>query len=63
VAIEAMASGTAVIATTVGGIKEMITHQENGLLVQYGDEKALQDALIMLKHKPELRIKFSKNGT
>jgi glycosyltransferase involved in cell wall biosynthesis len=62
VAIEAMASGTPVIATTVGGIKEMITHQVNGWLVPYGDERLLEEALISLSQKPELRAKFAKTG-
>lgn len=62
VAIEAMASGTPVIATTVGGIREMIIHQENGWLVPYGNEQLLEEALITLRQKPELREKFAKNG-
>ena len=62
VAIEAMACGTPVIATTVGGIKEMIAHQVNGWLVPYGDRELLQNALVTLRHKPELRAKFAKNG-
>ena len=62
VAIEAMASGTPVIATTVGGIKEMITHRTNGWLVPYGDEQSLCEALVTISLQPELRDKFAKNG-
>jgi glycosyltransferase involved in cell wall biosynthesis len=62
VAIEAMACGTPVIATKVGGIKEMITHQENGWLIPYGDERLLEEALIALRQKTELREKFAIKG-
>lgn len=62
VAIEAMASGTPVIATTVGGIKEMITHRVNGWLVPFGDNRLLEEALVTLSRKPELRAEFAKNG-
>jgi glycosyltransferase involved in cell wall biosynthesis len=62
VAIEAMASGTPVIATTVGGIKEMIAHQVNGWLIPYGNEKLLEEALVTLKQNPEMRRTFAENG-
>ncbi len=62
VAIEAMASGTPVIATTVGGIKEMITHQVNGWLIPYGNEQLLKEALIALRRKPEMRRMFAESG-
>jgi L-malate glycosyltransferase len=62
VAIEAMACGTPVIATTVGGITEMIAHKENGWLVPYGDERLLREALIALSREPDLREKFAENG-
>ena len=45
VAIEAMACGTAVIATDVGGTREMIEHQYNGLLVDFGDAQQLMSAM------------------
>ena len=32
--LEAMASGSAVIATATGGLKELITHRENGYLIE-----------------------------
>jgi glycosyltransferase involved in cell wall biosynthesis len=62
VAIEAMACGTPVIATTVGGIKEMITHQFNGWLVPFGDERLLREGLIALSRDSNLRAKFAKTG-
>jgi len=62
VAIEAMAGGTPVIATEVGGIREMIEHKVNGWLVPFGDERLLSEALITLNRQPEMRAAFSEAG-
>ncbi len=43
--IEAAALGKPVVATNVGGIPEIITDGDNGLLIPYGDTQALRNAL------------------
>ncbi len=45
VAIEAFACGTPVIASAQGGLREIVTHGHNGLLVPPGDAGALANAL------------------
>ncbi len=51
VIIEAMSCGTPVVATAVGGIPEMIEHQEHGLLVQAGAFEEMAAAIeLLLKH-------------
>jgi L-malate glycosyltransferase len=44
VLLEAMTLGTPVVATAVGGVPELIEHNENGVLVRPRDPRALADA-------------------
>ncbi len=62
VALEAMACGTPVVATEVGGIREMIEHGVNGWLVPFGDEQLLSEALITFNQQPEMRSALSEAG-
>ena len=48
VSVEAGASGCAVIGTRVGGIPEVIIHNETGLIVEPGDENSLTEAMLTL---------------
>ena len=43
--VEALAVGTPVIATTAGGVAEVVTNEENGLLVPAGDADGLAAAV------------------
>jgi glycosyltransferase involved in cell wall biosynthesis len=43
--VESLAVGTPVIATGVGGVPEVVTDGENGLLVPPGDARALASAI------------------
>jgi len=47
-ALEAMASGTPVVASRIGGVPEVVTDGETGILVDPGDVGALHDGLATL---------------
>jgi len=48
VVLEALAAGTPVIGSDLGGIKELIEHGKDGLLVPYGDVKDSAAGLLRL---------------
>ena len=54
VAIEAMASGTPVVASRVGGLGEVVQDGETGFLVEPGDVGELKDRLGLLLSDPAL---------
>jgi len=47
-ATEAMMRGTAVVASEVGGLGDIVLHERTGLRVSPGDVPALADALVRL---------------
>ena len=57
--VEAMASGIATVASRVGGIKDIIEPEENGLSIEPGDRAALEAALRRLLAGPELRQRLA----
>jgi glycosyltransferase involved in cell wall biosynthesis len=62
VLVEAMAVGTAVVATTVGGVPEIVTDTETGLLVPPTDAAAIARAVLELYRRPELRARLAVAG-
>ena len=62
VALETMQAGTPLLASDLGAIREIVEHEQNGLLVRYGDEKAFADVLERLLVDKELRTKLAENG-
>ncbi len=62
VLIEAMASGTPVLATRVGGIPEIVTDPENGWLVESGDTAALSSRLLELSRNRSLLVQVAQTA-
>ena len=55
VAIESLAAGTAVVATDVGGLPEVVDHGESGLLVPPNKPQLFAEAVIRLAKDNEFR--------
>ena len=53
VLVEAMALGKPIVASEVGGIKDIVLHGENGVLVPVGDVAAWVDAITRLGSDPK----------
>jgi D-inositol-3-phosphate glycosyltransferase len=60
-AIEALASGTPVVASAVGGLRDVVLDGQNGILVPAGDPAAVAAALARLSD-PELRTRLGQRG-
>jgi glycosyltransferase involved in cell wall biosynthesis len=60
--LEGLASGTAVLATSVGGTPEMIRHGENGWLVKRRDHDDLVKGMLTLFRDEPLRRQMGSNG-
>jgi glycosyltransferase involved in cell wall biosynthesis len=62
VLMEAMASRVPVVTTDVSGIPELVSDEENGLLVPPNDPDALAAALIRLREEPDLAERLARAG-
>ena len=60
--VEAMLSGTPVVAAAVDGIPEIVRHGESGWLINGRDRRALAEAMVMLLRDQNLRRKLASNG-
>jgi glycosyltransferase involved in cell wall biosynthesis len=60
--LEAMQRGMPIVASNVGGIPELIKHEETGLLVSPGSALDLANALDRLVSNPELRYRLGKQA-
>lgn len=60
--IEAMAAGTPVVATPVGGVTDAVTHGVTGHLVPAGDPNELANALRMLASDLQLRRRLGETA-
>ena len=60
--LEALASGTAVVGSDVGGIPDIIKHEKTGLLVREKDPNGLASAIIRMLSDRRLREKTANAG-
>lgn len=60
--LEAMGAGVAVVATAVGGVPEVVTDREHGLLAPPGDSASLAAAIEQLLTQPDQRQRLAAAG-
>jgi glycosyltransferase involved in cell wall biosynthesis len=60
--LEAMSSGVAIVTTPVGGIPDVLTHEENALLANPGDTDGLATQLTRLLADVNLRQRLADNA-
>jgi glycosyltransferase involved in cell wall biosynthesis len=61
-ALEAMASGTPLVCSRIGGLTEVVEHGVTGLLVEPGDVDGLHDALERIVRDRALSARLGRNG-
>jgi glycosyltransferase involved in cell wall biosynthesis len=61
--LEAMASGTPIIASNMGFFREILSNGKNGILFKSGDVDALSKAILILHQDLGLRKKISHNAS
>ncbi len=62
VLLEAMAARKPIVATSVDGVCEIITHGVDGLLVSPGDPAALAEAIIQVLQDPVLAGRLASSA-
>lgn len=60
--LECYASGLPVVATRVGGIPHIVTHEKTGLLIETDDHEGLAAAVLRLLEEPELVERLTGNA-
>ena len=60
--LEAMAAGRPVVATSVGGIPELVQMEETGFLVAQGDVKAMSERILWLLDNPSRAAEMGQAG-
>ncbi len=62
VLLEAMASGTPVVATNIPGYASVLTHGQEGLLAKPSNHRSLADALLTLLKDKQMRVRMAEQG-
>ena len=60
--IEAMAAGLCIVSTRIGGIPDLLEHEQNALLVPTGDARAMAAAVGRILREPGLAARLSRNA-
>ena len=59
---EYMAMGKGIVASRLGQIGDVLSHEETALLVEPGNSNELAEAILHLSHSPEMRNRLGQNA-
>jgi glycogen(starch) synthase len=62
VAMEAAQMARPIVATSVGGLPDVIVDRETGFLVDPGDSRAIAEAILSLLEHPETAVQIGRNA-
>jgi glycosyltransferase involved in cell wall biosynthesis len=60
--LEAMATGLPVICTDIRGCREVVVHEETGILIPARNSQKLYESMVLLIEEQELRAKMGQKG-
>ncbi len=60
--VEALGAGVPCVVSDSGGVRDILRHQQDGLLVANGDAAELARALVRVRSEPELIERFRRSG-
>jgi len=60
--LDAMEQGLPVIASSVGGVPDIVHHERNGLLIEPANPTQLRDAILRLRDDETLRRNYGDHG-
>lgn len=61
-AVEALAAGKPVVAYGIEGLREVVSHDSDGILVDSGDREGFARAVVKLLRDPALRERYGRTG-
>jgi glycosyltransferase involved in cell wall biosynthesis len=62
VALEGAAMARPIVGTRVGGLPEVVAHQESGILVEKEDSRSLAEAISFLLENPDIAVQMGVAG-
>lgn len=60
--LEALAAAKPIVSTSVAGANAIIKNAKHGILVQYGEQHKMSEAITKMIKNPEIALNFAKEG-